>query len=110
MMGEAEFAAMPRGSAFVNIGRGTVIDETALIAALRTGHIGHAALDVTTIEPLPPESPLWDMANVLICPHSASTVSTENHKIMDIFCDNLRRYLAGQASDMRNILDMKLLY
>ncbi len=110
MMGAAEFAAMPKGSAFVNIGRGTVIDEQALIAALRSGHLGYAALDVTTIEPLPADSPLWDMDNVLICPHSASTVRSENQRIMDIFCDNLRLYLAGRPSEMRNILDMNLLY
>jgi phosphoglycerate dehydrogenase-like enzyme len=106
----AAFAAMRPGAAFVNIGRGTVVDETALIANLRNGHLGFAALDVAAIEPLPPESPLWAMPNVLISPHSASTVATENAKITDIFCHNLRCYLDGRLAEMRNILDKKLMY
>jgi len=110
MIGPAEFAAMPPGCAFVNIGRGTVIDERALIESLRRSHIGFAALDVTAIEPLPAESPLWDMKNVLISPHSASTVATENAAITSIFCDNLRLYLDDRGSEMRNILDKTLLY
>jgi phosphoglycerate dehydrogenase-like enzyme len=101
---------MKPGCALVNIGRGTVIDEPALIAALQSGQIGFAALDVTTIEPLPSESPLWDLPNVLISPHSASTVSTENAKITDIFIANLRLYLDGKHADMHNILDKTLLY
>jgi phosphoglycerate dehydrogenase-like enzyme len=110
MIGAAEFAAMPPGCAFVNIGRGTVVDEPALIDALQHGHIGLAALDVTAIEPLPSDSPLWDMPNVLISPHSASTVASENAAITDIFCDNLRLFLAGRSGEMRNILDKRLLY
>jgi phosphoglycerate dehydrogenase-like enzyme len=104
------FAAMRRGSAFVNIARGQVIDEAALIENLRSGHIGFAALDVMTVEPLAEDSPLWDMPNVLISPHSASTVTTENVKITEIFCWNLRCYLDGHIERMRNILDKELLY
>jgi phosphoglycerate dehydrogenase-like enzyme len=110
MIDEAAIAAMPAGCAFVNIGRGTVVDEAALIWALRTGHLGFAALDVTAIEPLPPDSPLWDLPNVLISPHSASTVSRENAKITAIFADNLRLFLEGRIGEMRNILDKQLLY
>ena len=110
MIGPGEIAAMKTGCAFVNIGRGTVIDEQALIVALQSGQIGFAALDVTTIEPLPPESLLWDLPNVLISPHSASTVSTENAKITDIFIANLRLFLDGKHAEMRNILDKTLLY
>jgi phosphoglycerate dehydrogenase-like enzyme len=106
----AAIAAMPAGCALVNIGRGTVIDEVALTAALRSGHLGFAALDVTEVEPLPAESPLWDMANVLISPHSASTVSRENAKITAIFAENLRLWLDGRVAEMRNILDKSLLY
>jgi phosphoglycerate dehydrogenase-like enzyme len=62
----------------VNIARGAVTDEPALIAALADGHIGGACLDVASVEPLPQESPLWDMQNVIISPHSASTVDSEN--------------------------------
>jgi phosphoglycerate dehydrogenase-like enzyme len=110
MIDEAAFAAMRKGAAFVNIGRGQVIDEQTLIKHLRSGHLGYAALDVTTVEPLSPESPLWDMPNVLISPHSASTVTTENAKITEIFVHNLHCYLDGRADGMKNILNKKLLY
>jgi phosphoglycerate dehydrogenase-like enzyme len=110
MIDASAFAAMPRGVAFVNIGRGQVVDEAAMIAALRSGNVGFAALDVATVEPLPPESPLWDMPNVLISPHSASTVTTENAKITDIFLGNLACWMEGRIGDMRNVLDKTLLY
>ena len=61
-------------------------------------------------EPLPDDSPLWDMPNVLISPHSASTVATENAQITDIFCDNLRCFLTERFGEMRNMLDKRLLY
>src|SRR5207245_1021497 len=66
MIDERAFTAMKLGAAFVNIGRGQVIDEAALIRQLQSGHLGFAALDVAETEPLPQESPLWDMPNVLI--------------------------------------------
>ncbi|MFI5015366.1 MAG: D-2-hydroxyacid dehydrogenase [Hyphomicrobiales bacterium] len=110
MLDASAIAAMRPGSAFVNIGRGNTVDEAAMIEALRSGHIGFAALDVAAVEPLPATSPLWDMTNVLISPHSASTVTTENAKITDIFCWNLRCYLDGQIERMRNVLDKELLY
>jgi phosphoglycerate dehydrogenase-like enzyme len=87
-----------------------VVDEAAMIAALRSGHIGFAALDVAAVEPLPPESPLWDMPNVLISPHSASTVASENARIVDIFLHNLRCWLDGRQQDMRNVLDIARMY
>ena len=87
-----------------------VIDEAALIDALRRGHIGYAALDVAEVEPLPPDSPLWDMPNVLISPHSASTVTAENAAITNIFTHNLRCWLDGRVDAMRNVLDAKQMY
>ncbi len=108
MMGTAEFAAMRDGAFFINIGRGSTVDEAALIDALRTGKLGGAALDVFEEEPLPVGSPLWDMPNVLVCPHSASTSDRENERITDLFCDNLRRYLDGRP--LRNVLDTERLY
>jgi glyoxylate/hydroxypyruvate reductase len=108
MVGAAEFDAMKDGTFFINIGRGTTVDEAALIAALQSGKVGGAALDVFEEEPLPAGSPLWDMANVLICPHSASTSDRENERITELFCDNLRRYLAGVP--LRNVLDVERLY
>jgi len=110
MIDAAAFKAMKGGCAFVNIGRGQVVDEAALIENLRSGRVGFAALDVAAQEPLAPDSPLWDMPNVLISPHSASTVMAENARITEIFCHNLRLYLAGEREKMKSILDKKLLY
>lgn len=108
LMGERELRSMKRGAVLINIARGAVVDEPALIAALRDGHLGGAALDVASREPLPRDSPLWDMPNVLISPHSASTADTENAKLTDLFCGNLRRYLRGQA--LLNVFDRERLY
>jgi phosphoglycerate dehydrogenase-like enzyme len=101
---------MKKGAVFVNIGRGQVIDEDALIRHLRNGHLGAACLDVATVEPLPADSPLWDMPNVLISPHSASTVTTENAKITEIFRHNLRCFLDGRLAEMRNVLNKEIMY
>jgi phosphoglycerate dehydrogenase-like enzyme len=106
MIGAAELALLPRGAVFVNIGRGALVDEDALIEALRSGHLLGAALDVFREEPLPPESPLWEMENVIVYPHSASTSYLENARITDLFCQNLRRYLAGEP--LLNQLDTTL--
>ncbi len=110
MIDAAALAALPRGAALVNIGRGLVVDEPALIDALRSGQVGYAALDVTATEPLPDGSPLWDMPNVLISPHSASTVPGENGRIVDIFAHNLACWLDGRLSEMWNVLDVERLY
>jgi len=108
LIGEAELAAMKPGAMLINIARGVIVDEPALIRALRSGHLGGAALDVTQREPLPADSPLWGMPNVLICPHSGSNVDSENRVLTKLFCDNLHRYLAGRP--LRNMLDPVLLY
>jgi phosphoglycerate dehydrogenase-like enzyme len=92
---------LPPGAIVVNIARGPVIDEPAMIEALADGHLGGAFLDVAAVEPLPAESPLWDMPNVLISPHSASTVDAENATLTSLFCDNLRRWLDG--APLRNV-------
>jgi phosphoglycerate dehydrogenase-like enzyme len=110
MIDAAAIAAMRPGVAFVNIARGQVVDEPALIAALRSGHVGFAALDVAEVEPLPADSPLWDLPNVLISPHSASTVDSENARITDIFLQNLRCWLDGRRQEMINVLDKRLMY
>jgi glyoxylate/hydroxypyruvate reductase len=80
---------------FVNIGRGGVVDEEALIEALRANRI-RAALDVFAEEPLPASSPLWSMPNVLISPHTMALSLHENERIVELFAENLRRYLAGE--------------
>lgn len=108
MIGAAELALLPRGAYLINIARGAVIDEVALIAALRSGRLSGAALDVFDQEPLPPTSPLWDMPNVLVSPHSASTSGRENERITDLFCDNLQRFLNGEP--LCNVLDVERMY
>lgn len=104
------FDAMKDGVVFVNISRGPVVVEDALYTALTSGKIGFAGLDVFRTEPLPEDSPFWDLPNVLVSPHSASTASSENQKIADIFCHNLECYLDGRYEDMRNLLDFKAMY
>ena len=103
MIGAEELAALPDGAFVVNIARGGVIDEAALVAALADGHLGGAALDVFEHEPLPPDSPLWDMPNVLVSPHRASVVDAENTLIVDLFIDNLRRFLDDRP--LRNVYE-----
>ena len=101
LIGQKELAALPRTAVLVNVSRGSVVDEPELVAALRQGRLAGAALDVFEHEPLPADNPLWDMPNVLISPHSASTVADENHRIVDLFIDNLGRYLDGRP--LRNV-------
>ena len=103
LIGARQLALMHPGAVIVNISRGPVIDEQALAAALGRGHLGGACLDVFETEPLPASSPLWAMPNVLISPHSASTVEAENRLLTDLFIDNLRRWLAG--APLRNVYD-----
>lgn len=102
-------AAIKPGAYFVNIGRGAVVDEAALVEALRSGRLSGAALDVFEEEPLPKESPLWEMKNVILSPHSTDVVPEIINTLQtDLFHDNLRRYLAGEP--LVNELDKKLLY
>jgi glyoxylate/hydroxypyruvate reductase len=101
LIGARELALLPPGAVLVNIARGPVVDEEALIAALRSGHLGGAFLDVFATEPLPAASPLWELPNVVISPHSASTVATENEAITSLFIDNLQRWLDGRP--LRNV-------
>lgn len=108
LIGANELALLKPDAYFINISRGAVVDEPALIDALRSGKLCGAALDVFENEPLPENSPLWDFPNVLISPHSASTSDRENERLTDIFCENLRRFLDG--SPLRNVLNPKLLY
>jgi phosphoglycerate dehydrogenase-like enzyme len=110
MIDASAIAQLKPTAILVNIARGQVIDEDALIAALRENRIAGAALDVFRHEPLPPDSPLWDLPNVIINPHSASTADTETAKITDLFCENLRDCLAGDLDKMRSTLDKQQLY
>ena len=108
LIGARELARLRGGAVLVNLSRGQVVDEDALIAALAAGQLGGACLDVFATEPLPASSPLWDLPNVLVSPHSASTVPDENRLLTDLFIGNLRRWLAGEP--LRNVFDVRAGY
>jgi phosphoglycerate dehydrogenase-like enzyme len=95
IFGRREFAAMKRGAIFYNIGRGTTVDQPALVEALNSGHLGGAFLDVTDPEPLPKDDPLWSAANCLITPHTGGGSADEFSRVIDHFLANLRRYESG---------------
>ena len=90
------FARMRPGAWFVNVGRGEIVDEAALIDALVSEHLGGAGLDVFATEPLPADSPLWVFPNVIITPHSSGTTDVSHHRQVDMFVDNFRRRTTGQ--------------
>lgn len=98
-----EFCSRLRGATLVSVGRGTVIDEEGLIDALASGAVGFAALDVFAVEPLPADSPLWDMPQVVISPHTAANSVGEERAIAELFADNARRFLDGEP--LRNVVD-----
>jgi phosphoglycerate dehydrogenase-like enzyme len=91
---------LPRGAYLVNVARGAVVVEEDVIAALRSGQLGGAFLDVFATEPLPVDSPLWDLPNTLISPHSAGYSSGLHGRTLQVFAENLRRFLAGD--ELRN--------
>lgn len=101
-------ARIKPGATLVNVGRGGVLDEPALIDALRSGRLAGAALDVFAIEPLAADSPLWELPNVLVSPHTAGLSVYENERLVSLFVENLRRYLRGE--DLLNRVDPQLLY
>lgn len=96
MIGTAAFAAMKPGAVVVNVARGSIVDEAALIAALREGRIAGAGLDVAETEPMDRDNPLWDMANVVITPHVAGQGSTGYPQQRKLFADNLARFRDGR--------------
>jgi phosphoglycerate dehydrogenase-like enzyme len=103
LLGGEFFAALSRGTTIVNVGRGNVIDEAALVEALDAGRAGFAALDVFEVEPLPDTSPLWSRADVLISPHTAALDAGEERRIAELFADNAGRLLDGRP--LRNRVD-----
>ncbi len=96
MLGRAELAAMKRSAYVVNVARGDIVDQPALIQALKDGTIAGAALDVTSPEPLPAESELWSLSNVILTPHMSGNVEGYGHKASRVFIANLRRYVSGE--------------
>jgi phosphoglycerate dehydrogenase-like enzyme len=107
MIGAPQLRAMKQGAFLINIARGAVCDEEALLEALHSGHLGGAALDVFVQEPLPPDSPLWDAPNTIIAPHR-SGIAGRDSKGFEYFCDNLARYCRGQS--LINVVNKELGY
>jgi phosphoglycerate dehydrogenase-like enzyme len=106
MIGAAEFAAMKPGARFINIARGTQVDQAALIDALKSGHLAGAFLDVTDPEPLPGDDPLWDAPNTLITMHMSGRFSqTQIRQAAERFARNLHRFLAGEPLEAQVDLD-----
>jgi phosphoglycerate dehydrogenase-like enzyme len=95
---------MKPGAYLYNIGRGSIIDQDALIKALQSGRLGGAGLDVTTPEPLPADSPLWDLDNVIITPHTSGSSPKLMERAVALWIDNLKRFLAGEP--LRNVVDL----
>jgi phosphoglycerate dehydrogenase-like enzyme len=108
LIDRATIEALPPSCIFVNIGRGGVVDEPALVEALRERRIAGAVLDVFATEPLPDSSPLWSLPNVLVTPHAAALSARENERIVDLFVDNLRRYLDGRP--LHNVVEPGVYY
>ena len=100
---EAAFAAMKPRALFVNVGRGEVVEQNALVAALQSGRLGGAGLDVFADEPLPEDSPLWAMDNVVVTPHVAGLTPHYAERATAIFVENLERYRRGDA--LENVAD-----
>ncbi len=103
LLSYAEFEALPVGSYFINISRGKVVDEEALIAALQSGKLAGAGLDVTYTEPCPPENLLWSLPNVILTSHTAGSSQNIAKRAMSLFIENMERYVRGEP--LANVVD-----
>jgi phosphoglycerate dehydrogenase-like enzyme len=97
LLGAELLARLPKHAHLINIARGEIVDEAALTDALREGRLAGAYLDVFEHEPLPEDSPLWNLPNVLVTPHNSSAASGNDQRVMEIFLDNLERWQRGEA-------------
>jgi len=103
LIGPEEFALMKETAYLVNVSRGGIIDEIALVEALENGRIAGAGLDVCEQEPLPPDSPLWDAPNLILTPHRAGSSQHRPRRQCEFFCQQLERYLKGE--ELLNVVD-----
>ncbi len=103
MMGAAEFRVMKPTAFLINIARGKIVDQAALVEALRAKEIAGAGLDATDPEPLPQDNPLWEMDNVIITPHHAGQSPKAPGRVFDLFCENLKRFVVGEP--LINVVD-----
>jgi phosphoglycerate dehydrogenase-like enzyme len=99
------FEVMKPGAYFVNVSRGQLVDERSLVDSLNSGHLAGAALDVFSEEPLPPDSPLWTHPNVIITPHLAAYSPNMMNQVVELFIENLKRYLADES--LYNLVDLE---
>lgn len=106
MIDAAALAQMKPGAVLCNVARGPLVIEADLVAALESGHLGGAVMDVTEKEPLPTDSKLWDQPNVIITPHVGGQSKRRLDNGTNFFCENLRRYLAGEP--LKNLVDKQL--
>ncbi len=98
LMSAQRISLMKKGACLINVGRGSAVDESALVEAIRSEHLAGAALDVTAIEPLPADSPLWQLEQVIITPHSSGESPEGNtDRLVKLFCTNLQRFQAGET-------------
>ena len=103
MLGKKQFDLMKDGVYLINISRGPIVDTDALVAALRSGKVRAAGLDVTNPEPLPADHPLWSMPNVTITPHIATRSDMLNERRIQLFRDNVTRFVKKQP--LRHVVD-----
>jgi phosphoglycerate dehydrogenase-like enzyme len=103
LIGAAELARLPEHAVLVNVGRGPIVDQDALIVALRGGRLAGAALDVFDHEPLAPSSALWSLPNVIITPHCADSTPQTDQRCLDLLLDNIARFRQGKP--LRNVVD-----
>ncbi len=108
MIGERELRAMKPTAYLINVGRGGTIDEAALLEALREGWISGAGLDVFETEPLPEDSPLWDLGSVIVTSHYAGVTANYHERALGVFVENLQRYWRGEP--LLNVVDKELGY
>jgi phosphoglycerate dehydrogenase-like enzyme len=101
MIGAPQLRRMKRGSILINVGRARIVDHDALADALRSGHLGGASLDVYPREPLPADDPLWTLPNVILTPHTSGFRQGHWDEVIDLFSDNLRRFMRGESLRFR---------
>ena len=108
LIGEQELGAMKKGAYLINVARGKIVNEAALISSLQSGHLGGAYLDAHVHEPQPADHPFWSMPTVTLIPHDSHSSERIGDNTVDLFCDNLERYVAGEP--LRNVIRRDLGY
>ena len=108
MIGAGQLALLNRGAIVINVARGKIIDESALITSLQSGHVGGAVLDVFEREPLEAASPLWGLPNVIVSPHVSGVRPDHWDEVMDLFSENLKRFERGEP--LLNLVDVRAGY